>query len=194
MFNYRKKELWWFCFTNWQCKVLVVENPPANAWDVRDAGSIPGATTLLICAFLLAQMVKNPPAMWKTWVRPLSWEDPLEEGMATHSSILAWRVPRTEEPGGPHGPWGYKESAMTERLSTAQHIHQQKCFNLGYSVVIMWTRGVFFFGLVMLNLEINFFNVFNLLFLKIVCNFNLLSKYVIDLEMYTPFFYTFLKF
>ena len=46
----------------------------------------------------------------------------------------------------------------------------------------------------MLNLEINFFNVFNLLFLKIVCNFNLLSKYVIDLEMYTPFFYTFLKF
>ena len=41
----------------------------------------------------LAQMVKNLPATQKTWVRPLGWEDPLEEGMATHSSILAWRVP-----------------------------------------------------------------------------------------------------
>ena len=45
-------------------------------------------------------MVKNPPAMQETWVRPLGWEDPLEEGMATHSSILGWRLPRTEEPGG----------------------------------------------------------------------------------------------
>ena len=41
----------------------------------------------------MAQMVKNPPAMWETWVRSLGWEDPLEEGMATHSRILAWRVP-----------------------------------------------------------------------------------------------------
>ena len=41
-----------------------------------------------------AQMVKNPPAMQETWVRSLGWEDPLEEGMATHSSILAWRIPR----------------------------------------------------------------------------------------------------
>ena len=38
-------------------------------------------------------MVKNLPAMWETWVRPLGWEDSLEEGMATHSSILAWRIP-----------------------------------------------------------------------------------------------------
>ena len=45
-------------------------------------------------------MVKNLPAMQKRWVRSLSQEDPLEEGMATHSSILAWRIPRTEEPGG----------------------------------------------------------------------------------------------
>ena len=45
-------------------------------------------------------MVKNPPARQETWVRPLGWEDPLEEGMATHSSTLAWRIPRTEEPGG----------------------------------------------------------------------------------------------
>ena len=43
---------------------------------------------------LVAQMVKNLPAMRKTWVRSLGWEDPLEEGMATHSSILAWRIPK----------------------------------------------------------------------------------------------------
>ena len=40
-----------------------------------------------------AQMVKNLPAMWETWVQSLGWEDPLEEGMATHSSVLAWRIP-----------------------------------------------------------------------------------------------------
>ena len=51
-------------------------------------------------AFLVAQMVKNPPAMWETWVRFLGREDPLEKAMATHSSILAWRIPWTEEPGG----------------------------------------------------------------------------------------------
>ena len=44
-------------------------------------------------ASLVAQTVKNLPAMWETWVRPLGWEDPLEEGMVTHSSILAWRIP-----------------------------------------------------------------------------------------------------
>ena len=44
-------------------------------------------------------MVKNPPAMRETWVQSLGLEDPLEEGMATHSSILAWRIPWTEEPG-----------------------------------------------------------------------------------------------
>ena len=49
---------------------------------------------------LVAQMVKDLPAMWETWVRPLGWEDPLEMGMATHSSILAWRIPWTEESGG----------------------------------------------------------------------------------------------
>ena len=51
-------------------------------------------------ASLVAQMVKNLPAMWETQVWSLGWEDPPEEGMATHSSILAWRIPRREEPGG----------------------------------------------------------------------------------------------
>ena len=50
-------------------------------------------------ASLVAQMVKNPPAIWDTWVRSLSWEDLLEKGMPTHSSIPAWRIPWTEEPG-----------------------------------------------------------------------------------------------
>ena len=48
---------------------------------------------------LVAQMVKTLPAMQETWVRSLGQEDPLEKGMATHSSILAWRIPWTEEPG-----------------------------------------------------------------------------------------------
>ena len=51
-------------------------------------------------ASLVAQMVRNPPAMQETWVRSLGWEDPLGEGMATHCSVLAWRIPWTEEPGG----------------------------------------------------------------------------------------------
>ena len=46
-------------------------------------------------ASLIAQLVKNPPAMWETWVHSLGWEDPLEKGKATHSSILAWRIPWT---------------------------------------------------------------------------------------------------
>ena len=48
----------------------------------------------------MAQMVKNPPAVRETWIGSLGWEDPLEEGMATHSSILACGIPWTEEPGG----------------------------------------------------------------------------------------------
>ena len=47
----------------------------------------------------MAQTVKNPPGMRETWVQSLGWEDSLEEGMATHSTILAWRLPWTEEPG-----------------------------------------------------------------------------------------------
>ena len=52
----------------------------------------------MVWASLMAQAVKNPPVMQETQVRFLSWEDPLEKGMVTHSSILAWRIPWTEEP------------------------------------------------------------------------------------------------
>ena len=58
-------------------------------------------------------MVKNPPAMEETRVPSLGWKDSLEKGMATHSSILAWRFPWTEEPGGLQ-PWGRKESDTIE--------------------------------------------------------------------------------
>ena len=54
----------------------------------------------LLLGFLVAQMVKSLPAMWETQVQFLSWEDPLEREMAIHSSILAWKIPWTEELGG----------------------------------------------------------------------------------------------
>ena len=63
--------------------------------------------------FLGGSVVKNPPAMQETQVRSLGWEDPLEKGMAPHSSVLACRIPRTEEPGG---LCGVAESDTTEQL------------------------------------------------------------------------------
>ena len=84
---------------------------------LKAAGScwvVHGATgcALLCVGSLVAQMVKSPPAMRETWVQSLGREDPLEKGMDTHSNILAWRVPRTEEPGRL-----CKESDTTERLT-----------------------------------------------------------------------------
>ena len=70
-----------------------------------DPGSVPGSgrspgegidyPLQYSWAYLVAQTVKNPPAMQETWVRPLGWEDPLEKGTVTHSNILAWRIPWT---------------------------------------------------------------------------------------------------
>ena len=78
--------------------------------NVGDLGSVPelegslggghGNPLQYSWACLVAHTVKNPPAMWETWVQSLGWEDPLEEGMETHSSFLAWRIPRTEEADG----------------------------------------------------------------------------------------------
>ena len=62
---------------------------------------------------MVAQMVKNLPAMQKTWVQSLVQEDPLEKGMATHSSILAWRILWTQDPGGLQS-MGSKESDMVK--------------------------------------------------------------------------------
>ena len=67
----------------------------------------------------MAQWIKNLPAMQETqetWVRSLGWEDPLEEGVATHSGILAWKIPWTKEPGGLQS-MGRKGSDTTEQLT-----------------------------------------------------------------------------
>ena len=63
--------------------------------------------------------VKNPPAMQDTWIQSLGQEDPLEKGMATDSSIYAWKIPWTEEPGS-YSSWGCKELDTTE---ATQHAH-----------------------------------------------------------------------
>ena len=70
-------------------------------------------------ASLVAQMVKNPPEMQETQVQPLGREDPLEKGMVTHSSILAWRIHGQSSLAVPQGysPWGHKESDTIERLT-----------------------------------------------------------------------------
>ena len=87
----------------------MVKNAPANAGDARIVGSIPelGRTPgegnsyplQYPVASLVAQMVKQLPAMWETWVRSLGQEDPLEKEMAIHSGTLAWKIPWMEEPG-----------------------------------------------------------------------------------------------
>ena len=74
-----------------------------SAWNAGDPGSIPGLGRSIgegmgyplqySWASLVTQLVKNLPAMWETWLQSLGWEDPLEKGKATHSSILTWRIP-----------------------------------------------------------------------------------------------------
>ena len=80
----------------------------------RSAGEGKGYPLQYYWASLVIQLVKNLPAMWETSGQSLGWEDPLEKGEATHSSILAWRIPWTS-------PWGHKESDMTEPLSLGSH-------------------------------------------------------------------------
>ena len=70
---------------------------------------------------------KNPTTMWETRIQPLGWEDPLEEEMATHSSIPAWRIPTD------YNLWGRKELDTTERLSTTTQHHPSSVLPLGSS-------------------------------------------------------------
>ena len=74
---------------------------------------------------LVAQMVKHLPTMWETWVQSLGQEDLLEKEMATHSSILAWKIPWMEEPVS-YSSWGHKESDMTEWLHFHFHLPPNK--------------------------------------------------------------------
>ena len=82
----------------------------------RSAGEGIGYPLQSSWASLVAQLVKNPPAMQETWVQSLCWEDPLDKGKATPSRILAWRIPWTEEPAA-CGPLGHKELDTAERHS-----------------------------------------------------------------------------
>ena len=70
-----------------------VGDPDSTPGSGRSAGEETGYPIQYSWASLVTQLVKNPPAMWETWVRSLGWEDPLEKGKATHSSILAWKIP-----------------------------------------------------------------------------------------------------
>ena len=74
----------------------------------RSAGEGIGYPFQYSCDFFVAQLVKNLPVMRETWVQSLAWEDVLEKGEATHSSILAWRI-----------PWGHNEMDTTEQLSVS---------------------------------------------------------------------------
>ena len=95
-----------------------------SACNAGDLGSIPGSGRSAVKGIgypfqyswssLVARLVKNLLAMWETWVRSLSWEDPLEKGMATHFSVLAGEFHRL------YSPWSPKESDMTERLSLSR--------------------------------------------------------------------------
>ena len=94
-------------FASWLClertSLLAVSKESAcNAGDPglipgsgRSAGEEIGYPLQYSWASLVAQLVKNPSAMWETWVQSLGWEDPLEKGTATHSTILVWRIPWT---------------------------------------------------------------------------------------------------
>ena len=85
-----------------QAKTCISQVPRGDE-EPQFSGSGLRASSVLVWASLVAQLVKNPPAVLETWVRSLGWKDPLEKGKATLSTILAWRIPR-----------GCKESDMTE--------------------------------------------------------------------------------
>ena len=90
-------------------------NPVSIPRSGRSAGEGVGYPFQYSWASLVAQLVKNPPAVWETWIQSLGWEDPLEKGKVTHSSILAWRI-----------PWGHKESDTAEQISLCQTSQKQQ--------------------------------------------------------------------
>ena len=84
-----------------------------SKWDYKIKLQNVPRTQMLKRTSLVAQTVKNLPAMQKTRIQSLSPEDSLEKGMATHSSIFAWRIPRPEKPGRLYSPWYCKDSDTT---------------------------------------------------------------------------------
>ena len=98
---------------------------------------------------LVAQMVKNPPAMQETWVQSSGREDPLEKGMATHSCILAWRIPWTEEPGGLHTVHGVAKSWtwLSDFNSLTQYsiLWIYHILFIHHRLIDMWVISTFYF-------------------------------------------------
>ena len=90
---------------------------------------------LFLRAFLVAQLVKNQPAIRKTWVGSLGWEDPLEKGKATHSRILAWRIPWTVQSMG-------LQKDTTERLSLFYFHNTLKYF---FTTQVIYSNSIFTF-------------------------------------------------
>ena len=86
----------------------------------------------------MAQRIKNLPAVQETQVWSLGQKDPLEQGMATHSSFLAWKIPWTEEPGGLQSPMGHKELDMTEATYFANKGPSSQGYGFSSSHVWMW--------------------------------------------------------
>ena len=84
---------------------------------------------------LVPQTVKNPAAVWETWVQSLNWEDPLEKRMATYSSIFAWRIPWTEEPGKLQS-MGHKRLDIPQWLS-----YSYANMLIHYKVLPNWLNG-----------------------------------------------------
>ena len=109
----------------------------------EEVGELVGEFQTIFRASLVAQMVKNPPALQETWFWSLGWENPLKKGMAAHSSILPWKIPRTEEPGGlqsmrlqkvRHYRSSLKESSQTELIL---HYCPQFSLSLSISIIIL---------------------------------------------------------
>ena len=139
-------------------------------------------------ASLVAQTVKNPPALLETWVWSLCWDDLLEEATATHSSILAWRIPMDR------GAWrttvhGVAESDTTQRLSTARDI--TKSISTGSDTYWVKVRKVFTsFGSVspFLKWKLQFYTKYLLWRInKITCAIGITLQ--MDLAYSTPFFH-----
>ena len=148
--------MFYFYFFKLYIIVLVLPNIKMN----------PPQVLSLFGGFPVAQTVKNSPAMQETRVTSLGREDPLEEGKATHSSILAWSFSGTEEPGGLQSMGGHKESDKTELLSLHWFWQGvQSPFISSFSSV-MWRLSLAPFRIISLSLD---FSSLIVMCLSVVC-------------------------
>ena len=92
-------------------------------------------------SFPVVQLVKNLSAMQETWVWFLGWEDPLEKEMANHCSIIAWRIPRTKEPGGGYSSWAHKSQTwLSDKTATSWSYRKLQLLEWYGCTLIWWDR------------------------------------------------------